>query len=252
VRLFTRGLPYVPSTKNHPTCKNYIASYKAFQEHQLNSRRFPVFPGAISNSRRFPGVVDTLSEPKTKNPVKVNWVKFKFFPRWEQHTSLPGLTSRNAASAAWCAARMTSALRPVTLLSYKQQQNSCYTYSRRVHLQLQIYSNPSNSSMHCYECTAPCKRHKSPLKPILCQISSHIYPKIQRTQVIMNVLHPSCARPPRWSPPVLWRRFDNGLASICILIHSCKMPKESGPTGLNDGWKRWLVGNAKDIKFIDK
>jgi len=75
VRLFTRGLPYVPSTKNHPTCKNYIASYKAFQEHQLNSRRFPVFPGAISNSRRFPGfpgVVDTLSEPKTKNPVKVN------------------------------------------------------------------------------------------------------------------------------------------------------------------------------------
>jgi len=37
-----------------------------FQEHQQNSRRFPVFPGGISNSRRFPvfpvfpGVVDTL------------------------------------------------------------------------------------------------------------------------------------------------------------------------------------------------
>jgi len=37
-------------------CENYIANYKIFQEHQLNFRRFPVFPGAISNSRRFPGV----------------------------------------------------------------------------------------------------------------------------------------------------------------------------------------------------
>jgi len=48
------------------TNKNYTADYKFFQEHQQNSRRFPVFPGRISNSRRFPvfpvfpGVVDTL------------------------------------------------------------------------------------------------------------------------------------------------------------------------------------------------
>jgi len=43
--------------------KNYTADYKFFQEHQQKSRRFPVFPGGISNSRRFPvfpGVVDTL------------------------------------------------------------------------------------------------------------------------------------------------------------------------------------------------
>jgi len=51
----------------------------------------------------------------------------------------------------------------------------------------------------------------------------------------MNVLHPGCARPPRWSPPVIWRSFTDGLASICILIHSCKMPKESEMTGLSDG-----------------
>jgi len=44
---------------------NYTADYKLFQEHQQKSRRFPVFPGGISNSRRFPvfpvfpGVVDT-------------------------------------------------------------------------------------------------------------------------------------------------------------------------------------------------
>ena len=37
-------------------CENYIANHKIFQQHQLNFRRFPVFPGAISNSRRFPGV----------------------------------------------------------------------------------------------------------------------------------------------------------------------------------------------------
>jgi len=49
--------------KNCPTCENYVANYKIFQEHQLNSRRLPVFSRAISNSRRFPGVpgvVDTL------------------------------------------------------------------------------------------------------------------------------------------------------------------------------------------------
>jgi len=48
------------------------------------------------------------------------------------------------------------------------------------------------------------QRHQRP-------ISSPIYPKRQLRQVIMNVLHPSCARPPRWSPPVLWRRFKDGL-----------------------------------------
>ena len=46
------------------------------------------------------------------------------------------------------------------------------------------------------------QRHQSPERPILRQISSLIYPKIQRRQVIMSVLHPGCARPPRWSPPV--------------------------------------------------
>jgi len=81
--------------------------------------------------------------------------------------------------------------------------------------------------------------------PILRQISSLVYPKIQRKQVIMNVLHPGCAQPPRWSPPVLWRRFEDGLASICILNHSCKMPKESErTTGLNDVRKWWLACNA--------
>ena len=54
------GLPYVHCTKNRLTCENYIANYKIFQEHQPNSRRFPVFPGAISNSWRFPGAVGTL------------------------------------------------------------------------------------------------------------------------------------------------------------------------------------------------
>jgi len=54
----------VQCTINCLTCKNYIASYKIFQQCQLNSRRFPVFPGAISNSKRFPGfpgVADTLN-----------------------------------------------------------------------------------------------------------------------------------------------------------------------------------------------
>jgi len=78
------------------------------------------------------------------------------------------------------------------------------------------------------------QRHQSAERPILHQMSSLMYPKIQRRQVIMNVLHPGCALPPRWSPPVLWRRFKDGLASICVLIHSCKMSKETEMTGLSD------------------
>ena len=57
------------------------------------------------------------------------------------------------------------------------------------------------------------QRHQSAERPISRQISSLMYPKIQRRQVIMNVLHPGCAWPPRWSPPVLWRRFQDGLDS---------------------------------------
>jgi len=42
-------LPDVQCTENWLTCKNYIANYKIFQEHQLNSRKFQT-----------PGVVDTM------------------------------------------------------------------------------------------------------------------------------------------------------------------------------------------------
>ena len=84
----------------------------------------------------------------------------------------------------------------------------------------------SNSSMQSYECVALCKHH-SPERPILCQISSLMYPKIHHRQVIMRVLYPGCAQLPWWSQPILWRRFKAVLASICVLIHSCKMPKES-------------------------
>ena len=56
VILFTRGLPYVQCTKNRLTCENNKANYKIFQEHQLNSRRFPVFPevaGTLYNRNTF-------------------------------------------------------------------------------------------------------------------------------------------------------------------------------------------------------
>ena len=60
VILFTQGLPYAQFTKNRVTCKNYIANYKIFQEQQLNSKRFPVFPAAISSCSTFPAAVDTM------------------------------------------------------------------------------------------------------------------------------------------------------------------------------------------------
>ena len=63
VILLTQGPPYVQWPENRLMRKNYIAHYKIFKEHQLNSSIFSAFPGAISNSRRFPGfpgVVHTL------------------------------------------------------------------------------------------------------------------------------------------------------------------------------------------------
>ena len=51
---------------------------------------------------------------------------------------------------------------------------------------------------------------------------------------------------------VLSRRFEDGLANICVLFHSCRLHKESETTGLNDGRKWRLVGNATDVGISDK
>jgi len=39
--------------KNRPTCENYIADDKNFPGASTKFQDVPVFPGAISNSRRF-------------------------------------------------------------------------------------------------------------------------------------------------------------------------------------------------------
>jgi len=61
---------------------NYTADYKFFQEHQQKSRRFPVFPGGISNSRRFPvfPVVDTLNIYNITQPE--SFVSYKAESIW--------------------------------------------------------------------------------------------------------------------------------------------------------------------------
>ena len=48
VKALKARLPYVQCTKNRPTCKNYTASYKTFQQYQLNSSRFPEFVDTLS------------------------------------------------------------------------------------------------------------------------------------------------------------------------------------------------------------
>jgi len=61
---------YVQCTKNRLTCKNYVATYKIFEEHQLNSMRFPAFPRAISNSRRFPAFPEVVNILKRQRERK--------------------------------------------------------------------------------------------------------------------------------------------------------------------------------------
>ena len=132
-------------------------------------------------------------------------------------------------------------LKCITLPAIINSLMECYTmqlYDKiKFPYKLLTYSHAqhSNSIMHHYECVALCKDIGLQRGRFCTRSVASCVPKIQQRQVIMNALHPSCARPPRWSPPVLWRRFKAGLASICILIYSCKMPKESEKTGLNDG-----------------
>jgi len=89
------------------------------------------------------------------------------------------------------------------------------------------------------------QRHQSPERPILHRISSLMYPKIQRRQIIKNVLHPSCARPSWWSPSVLWRRFENGLvkwlASAFSSTHAKCPKKVRRPDLITDESGGWLV-----------
>ena len=59
VILFTGGLPYVQYTRNRLTCEHYIANYKIFHERQLNSKRFPVFPGVVDTLVYHSGCRDT-------------------------------------------------------------------------------------------------------------------------------------------------------------------------------------------------
>ena len=94
-------------------------------------------------------------------------------------------------------------------------------------------STASPTLAACTTATVP--RHQSAERPTLHQISSLMYLKIQRRQVIMSVLHPGCAQPPRWSSPVLWRRFEknesifldvspnDGVWRACTIWHPSRM-----------------------------
>ena len=85
--------------------------------------------------------------------------------------------------------------------------------------------NQSNSSTHhSLRVRSAVQRHQSPERPILCQISSLMHPKIQRRRVIVNVLHPSCVQPCSCSLAVLDPRVGHTMdvlsPFIPVLCHS--------------------------------
>jgi len=93
------------------------------------------------------------------------------------------------------------------------------------HQRMPQHAQTIQSNVQHHECTV--QRHQSAERPILRQISSLICLKIHRRQVIMNVLHPGCVQLPQWSPPVLWRRFEDGRQVKNI------MPATAHPMGHN-------------------
>ena len=110
----------------------------------------------------------------------------------------------------------------VKLLAGQVKSPTCQVANKSTCRQWSSTSNPIQQQHARLRVRSAMQRHKSAERPILCQISSLMYLKIQRRQVIMNVLHPGCARPPRWSPPVLWRRFEDGLLASAF---SCNHPR---------------------------
>jgi len=83
----------------------------------------------------------------------------------------------------------------------------------------------SSSGMHCRECKdigllrgRYCARSLASCIPSECTSSK------------------LCAAA-RWSPPVLWRRFEDGLSSILILNYSCKMlSRQDSMIDESGGW----------------
>jgi len=100
----------------------------------------------------------------------------------------------------------------------------------------------SNSSMHHYECIAVCKEISLQRGRFCARSPASYIPRSSKDRSSWMFFI---------QVAVCWRKFKDGLAIICNLIHSCKMPQESETTGLNDGWKWWLVGNATDVGISD-
>jgi len=100
----------------------------------------------------------------------------------------------------------------------------------------------SNSSMHHYECIAVCKEISLQRGRFCARSPASYIPRSSKDRSSWMFFI---------QVAVCWRKFKDGLAIICNLIHSCKMPQESETTGLNDGWKWWLVGNASDVGISD-
>jgi len=66
----------------------------------------------------------------------------------------------------------------------------------------------SNSSMHHYECVALCKDISLQRGRFCARSLASCIPRSSEQWMFMNVLHPSCARPPRWSWVLLDTDWD--------------------------------------------
>jgi len=110
----------------------------------------------------------------------------------------------------------------------------------------------SNSSMHHYECVALCKDISLQRGRFCARSLASCIPRSSEDRSSWMFFIQVVRGRPGGRLHFSGGRFEDGLASICVLIHSCKIPKESETTGLNDGWKWWLVGNATESAFLTK
>jgi len=153
--------------------------------------------GMLSSASRgcsLDGLLLNTTKQETVSGSGISWAICKSAPRSRQIT-MPAPHQSVFLQAGCPSCRPTNS---VKALKTNKKTNTTNTHVCNTELSLIQFNAVQQQHVALRVCSAV-QRHQSAEKPILHQISSLMYHKIQQRQVIINVLHPGCA----WPPPVL-------------------------------------------------
>ena len=94
------------------------------------------------------------------------------------------------------------------------------------------------------------RRHQPAQRAVLSQIDCFVQCKIVGSQVSLDSVQPRDTGAPWWSLPVLWWRSRWDHLGICIIIHTCNVPKYGKTTWLDYLYKVRLLGYPPHCEHI--